>query len=93
MSYFSRLVKTVELAEDVSVDIPHIWTNVGGILGPLVEGESLPLSDVKTLVEPLVQCNKAGLVMAETLAAAAKISVSDKRVFRIPIKLYHSVGC
>ena len=78
--YFSRLADILEFAEDIAVDIPHIWTNLGAILGPTVEREALPLSDLKTLVEPLIRCNKAGLLMAETLSAAAKISVSIRFV-------------
>ena len=74
--FIVRLGEILEFAEDIAVDIPHIWTNLGSILGPAVVGETLPLSDLKTLVEPLIKCNKAGLLMAETLAAAAKISVS-----------------
>ena len=65
----------LEFAEDIAVDIPHIWTNLGVILGPAVNAEALPLCDLKTLVEPLIPGNKAGLLMAETLAAASRISV------------------
>jgi len=73
-SFKLGLDEILEFAEDIAVDIPHIWTNLGSMLGPAVVGETLPLSDLKTLVEPLIKCNKAGLLMAETLAAAAKIS-------------------
>lgn len=65
----------IEFAEDIAVDIPHIWTNLGGILGPAVDGGTLPLCDLKALFEPLIESNKAGLLMAEVLAAVAKISV------------------
>ena len=75
----ARLSEVLEFAEDIAVDIPHLWTNLGVILGPCVESEQLPLSVLKTLVEPLIECNKAGLLMAETLAAAAKISVCIKQ--------------
>ena len=81
--FLFRLADLLEFAEDIAVDIPHLWTNLGGILGPAVEGGTLPLSDLKTLIEPLIQCNKAGLLMAETLAAAVKLSVSI-----LPVAMY-----
>ena len=74
--FIVRLGEILEFAEAIAVNIPLVWTNLGSILGPVVVGETLPLSDLKTLVEPLIKCNKAGFLMAETLAAAAKISVS-----------------
>ena len=64
----------MEIAPDFSVDIPHIYKYVGELLGPIVYDGTLPLNKVKDTLEPLIQKNKAGIVMAETLSVAVQIA-------------------
>ena len=71
-----RLDSILEFAEDIAVDIPCFWNYLGEFFGPVVYDGTLPLNKLKESIEPLLQCNKAGLLMAEILSAAVKLSVS-----------------
>merc|ERR1712002_1407708 len=64
----------VDFAPDFSVDIPHIYKYIGEILGPIVYDGTLPLNKIKDTLEPLIQKNKAGIVMAEALSSAVQIA-------------------
>lgn len=62
----------VEFAPDFAVDVPLIYKYFGEIIGCIVYDGTLPLNKVKDTLEPLVQHNKAGLVMAEALSVAVQ---------------------
>ena len=67
----------LEFAEDMEVDIPKIWMYMGELIGPVVQDGSVPLNFLKEAVEPLRRCNKAGVLVAEVLHAAAHNIVSS----------------
>lgn len=69
---YVRFAGIVELAQDLACDVPHIYKYLGEVLGLVVFDGTLPLDNVKDILEPLVRQNKAGLVMAETLLVAVK---------------------
>ena len=77
----------MELAPDFAVDIPLIYKYIGEVLGPLIADTSvMPLVELQKALQPLIQFNKAGVVMAEALNTAAqhisvRISLSCFRVF------------
>lgn len=71
-SYIQGLLEVLEYAEDMEVDIPMIWKYMGELIGPMVQDGSVPLSFLKEVAEPIKQCNKAGMLVAEVLHAAAQ---------------------
>jgi translation initiation factor 4G len=74
------LTAIVDLAPDFAVDIPHIYKYVGEILSPIVYDGTLPLNKVKDTLEPLIQKNKAGIVMAEALSGAVQIAGKEELI-------------
>lgn len=66
----------LEFAEDMEIDIPKIWKYLGELIGPMVKDGSVPLSFLKSACEPLVQCRKAGVLVAEVLHDASHRLVS-----------------
>eukprot|EP00794_Sanderia_malayensis_P015465 gene15465-17049_t len=67
----------LEFAEDIAVDIPMIWTNLGIVLAYVMMDNFMPLLDLSTLFEPLIRCNKVALLMAKVLSAMSELSSED----------------
>jgi translation initiation factor 4G len=63
----------VEMAPDFAVDIPHMYKYLAEVIGPLVHDGAVPLTKIAETLRPLNAVNKAGVVMAESLCAAAQI--------------------
>jgi translation initiation factor 4G len=65
------LHSVLEMAEDMVVDIPHVWQYFGEMIGPMVEeGGGLPLASLRSACQPLLECSggdKAGVVMSVVL--------------------------
>jgi hypothetical protein len=61
----------LEFAEDMAIDIPQIWKYLGELIGPMVEDGVWPMSILTTACQPLLQCNKAGLLVAYVLEDAS----------------------
>jgi len=72
------LTSIMEIAQDLACDVPLIYKYLGEVIGPMVYDGTLPLNKVKDTLEPLVSLNKAGLVMAEALSIAVKISGKEE---------------
>jgi len=84
----------MELAPDFAVDIPLIYKYIGEVLGPLVADPSImPLLELKKALQPLIQFNKAGVIMAEALNTVAQfISVRILFFFlAIHLTLFHNL--
>ena len=65
----------------MACDIPLIYKYLGEVIGPVVYDGTLPLNKVKDSLEPLVQQNKAGHVMAEALSVAVQIAGVSNSTF------------
>ncbi|XP_078615201.1 eukaryotic translation initiation factor 4 gamma 3-like isoform X3 [Branchiostoma floridae x Branchiostoma japonicum] len=77
--YLKGLGGILEFADDMAIDIPHIWSYLGELIGPMVQDGSVPLTFLKEACTPLVACDKAGLLVSEILHQAAK-NIGPKRV-------------
>ncbi len=66
----------LEFADDMSIDIPKIYTYLGELISPMIQDGSIPLSFLKTACEPLKVCNKAGTLVAQVLHDASNRLVS-----------------
>jgi hypothetical protein len=66
-----RLNSVLSYAEDMEIDIPKIWQYFGELIGPMVQGGSVPLSFLKEACQPLKESGKAGILVAEILHDAS----------------------
>jgi len=78
--YIEGLRSLLELADDMEVDIPHVWQYFGDMIGPMVEeGNGLPLVSLRSACRPLLDCrggDKAGVVVSVVLHDAVHRLVS-----------------
>ena len=74
--YIYRLGKVLEFAEDNSIDYSKRWCYLAETITPVIVGNQFKLADLKPLIVHLVECNKAGVLLAEILTIIAKESVS-----------------
>jgi len=68
--YIQGLTEVIELAEEFEIDIPRIWQCLGELIGPMVQGGSVPLSFLRQVVKPIPK--KAARLLAEILLNAAE---------------------
>ncbi|ESO89979.1 hypothetical protein LOTGIDRAFT_124155, partial [Lottia gigantea] len=71
-AYLKGLKQTLEMAEDMEIDIPKIWQYLGELIGPMVQDGCVPLSFLKQACEPLQESGKAGNLVAEILHDASQ---------------------
>ncbi|XP_055958553.1 eukaryotic translation initiation factor 4 gamma 3 isoform X2 [Patella vulgata] len=71
-SYLKGLNQTLQIAEDMEIDIPKIWQYLGELIGPMIQDGSVPLNFLKQACEPLQASGKSGVVVAAVLHDASQ---------------------
>ncbi|XP_041377951.1 eukaryotic translation initiation factor 4 gamma 3-like isoform X2 [Gigantopelta aegis] len=71
-TYLKGLTELLQFAEDMEIDIPKIWKYLGELIGPMVQDGSVPLSFLQQACKPLIENNKAGILIAEILHDASQ---------------------
>ncbi|XP_041377348.1 eukaryotic translation initiation factor 4 gamma 1-like [Gigantopelta aegis] len=66
-TYLKGLTEILQFAEDKEIDIPKIWKYLGELIGPMIQDGSVPLSFLQQACKPLIENNKAGILVAEIL--------------------------
>lgn len=66
-AFLSGLQQPLEIAEDVSIDVPEIYGNFGRVVGKCVAKNHVTLALVKNALAPLQASRKVGVVMCEIL--------------------------
>ena len=56
-----------ESAQDLAIDVPGIYTNLGKLMGESFAKEHLTLKVIRSALEPLRASDKAGVVMCEVI--------------------------
>lgn len=46
VAVLSRLVDTLEMADDMAIDIPHIWLYLAELLSPLLKEGGIPMREL-----------------------------------------------
>ncbi|KAM3930406.1 eukaryotic translation initiation factor 4 gamma 1 isoform 2-T3 [Leptodactylus fuscus] len=78
--YYKGVLEVLEVAEDMEIDIPHIWLYLAELISPvLAEGGILMGELFRELTKPLIPIGKAGILMAEVLGLLCK-EMSQKKV-------------
>lgn len=69
-----------EMAPDFAVDIPHMYKYLGEVMGSLLHDGTVPLTTIADTLSPLKGVNKVGVVMAESLCAAAMVTNNEEDI-------------
>ncbi|XP_036391933.1 eukaryotic translation initiation factor 4 gamma 1-like isoform X3 [Megalops cyprinoides] len=71
--YYKGLQEILEVAEDMAIDIPHIWLYLAEIITPMLHEGGIPMGQLfKEVSKPLVPLGKAGVLLAEILTLLCK---------------------
>ncbi|XP_062843162.1 eukaryotic translation initiation factor 4 gamma 3 isoform X2 [Trichomycterus rosablanca] len=77
---YAGLSDTLELADDMAIDIPHIWLYLAELLCPLLKEGGIPIKELfSELRKPLLPVGRAGVLIAEILHQLCK-QMSHKKV-------------
>lgn len=74
--YVEGLRGVLDFADEMTIDIPRIWEYLGELISPMIEDGTVSMAFLRVASEPLLACDKAGLVVAHVLHTAAHSLVS-----------------
>ncbi|XP_062889169.1 eukaryotic translation initiation factor 4 gamma 3-like isoform X3 [Mobula hypostoma] len=78
--FFKGFLELLELAEDMAIDIPHIWLYLGELVTPMLQEGGISMRELFTeLSKPLLPVGRAGVLLAEILHLLCK-QMSHKKV-------------
>ncbi|KAK3512623.1 hypothetical protein QTP70_018636, partial [Hemibagrus guttatus] len=70
---YAGLADTLEMADDMAIDIPHIWLYLAELLSPLLKDGGIPMRDLfSEISKPLIPVGKAGMLIVEILHLLCK---------------------
>ncbi|XP_069598081.1 eukaryotic translation initiation factor 4 gamma 3 isoform X4 [Ranitomeya imitator] len=79
-SYYSGLSETLELADDMAIDIPHIWLYLAELVTPMLKEGGICLKDLITeFNKALLPVGRTGVLLSEILHLLCK-QMSHKKV-------------
>uniref|UniRef100_A0A8C1L3Y2 Eukaryotic translation initiation factor 4 gamma 1 n=1 Tax=Cyprinus carpio TaxID=7962 RepID=A0A8C1L3Y2_CYPCA len=68
-----RLLEVLEVAEDMEIDIPHIWLYLAELICPMLHEGGIPMGPLfREVSKPLVPAGKAGVLLVEILRLLCK---------------------
>uniref|UniRef100_A0A8U8AJV4 Uncharacterized protein n=1 Tax=Geospiza parvula TaxID=87175 RepID=A0A8U8AJV4_GEOPR len=71
--YYKGLRKILEIAEDMEIDIPHIWLYLAELITPILQEEGIPMEELfREITKPLVPIGKATTLLVEVLGLLCK---------------------
>ncbi|XP_073531440.1 eukaryotic translation initiation factor 4 gamma 1 isoform X3 [Phyllobates terribilis] len=71
--YYKGVLEVLEVAEDMEIDIPHIWLYLAELISPVLAEGGIPMGELfRELTKPLVAIGKAGILLAEILGLQCK---------------------
>ncbi|KAF7222561.1 eukaryotic translation initiation factor 4 gamma 1a isoform X4 [Nothobranchius furzeri] len=78
--YYKGLNEILEVAEDMAIDIPHIWLYLAEIITPMLHEGGIPMGQLfREISKPLVPLGKAGVLLAQILKLLCK-GMTHKKV-------------
>ncbi|KAG1932736.1 eukaryotic translation initiation factor 4 gamma 1 isoform X2 [Pimephales promelas] len=78
--YYKGLLEVLEVAEDMAIDIPHIWLYLAELICPILHEGGIPMGPLfREVSKPLVPLGKAGEFLVEILNLLCK-GMSHKKV-------------
>ncbi|KFW71797.1 Eukaryotic translation initiation factor 4 gamma 1, partial [Pygoscelis adeliae] len=71
--YYKGLREILEVAEDMEIDIPHIWLYLAELITPILQEEGIPMDELfREITKPLVPIGKATTLLVEVLGLLCK---------------------
>ncbi|KAM6970131.1 eukaryotic translation initiation factor 4 gamma 1-like, partial [Aplochiton taeniatus] len=71
--YYKGLHEVLEVADDMAIDIPHIWLYLGELIAPMLHEGGIPMGPLfKEISKPLIPQGKAGVLLVQVLALLCK---------------------
>ncbi|XP_038871796.1 eukaryotic translation initiation factor 4 gamma 3-like isoform X3 [Salvelinus namaycush] len=78
--FFKGFADTLELADDMAIDIPHIWLYLAELLSPVLRDRGFSMRELfSELSKPLLPVGKAGILFSEILHILCK-QMSHRKV-------------
>ncbi|XP_028282693.1 eukaryotic translation initiation factor 4 gamma 1a isoform X2 [Parambassis ranga] len=78
--YYKGLEEILEAAEDMAIDIPHIWLYLAELITPMLHEGGIPMGQLfREISKPLVPLGKAGVLLAQILKLLCK-EMTPKKV-------------
>ncbi|XP_041796222.1 eukaryotic translation initiation factor 4 gamma 1-like isoform X2 [Chelmon rostratus] len=71
--YYKGLQEILEVAEDMAIDIPHIWLYLAELITPLLHEGGIPMGELfREVSKPLIPLGKAGVLLVDILTLLCK---------------------
>lgn len=71
--YYKGLKEILEVAEDMAIDIPHIWLYLAELLTPMLHEGGIPMGELfRDVSKPLIPLDKAGVLLVHILTLLCK---------------------
>uniref|UniRef100_A0A4W5L9H7 Eukaryotic translation initiation factor 4 gamma 3 n=1 Tax=Hucho hucho TaxID=62062 RepID=A0A4W5L9H7_9TELE len=78
--FFKGFADTLELADDMAIDIPHIWLYLAELLSPVLRDRGFSMRELfSELSKPLLPVGRAGILFSEILHILCK-QMSHRKV-------------
>ncbi|XP_064135013.1 eukaryotic translation initiation factor 4 gamma 1 isoform X1 [Loxodonta africana] len=78
--YYQGLYEILELAEDMEIDIPHVWLYLAELVTPILQEGGVPMVELfREITKPLRPLGKAAALLVEILGLLCK-SMGPKKV-------------
>uniref|UniRef100_A0A3Q2WW15 Eukaryotic translation initiation factor 4 gamma 1 n=1 Tax=Haplochromis burtoni TaxID=8153 RepID=A0A3Q2WW15_HAPBU len=71
--YYKGLKEILEVAEDMAIDIPHIWLYLAELITPMLQEGGIPMGELlRDVSKPLIPLGKAGVLLVDILTLLCK---------------------
>eukprot|EP00066_Takifugu_rubripes_P017811 XP_011607077.1 PREDICTED: eukaryotic translation initiation factor 4 gamma 1 isoform X1 [Takifugu rubripes] len=71
--YYKGLHQILEMAEDIAIDIPHIWLYLAELITPMLHEGGIPMGELfRETSKPLIPLGKAGVLLVQILTLLCK---------------------
>ncbi|KAM9358888.1 eukaryotic translation initiation factor 4 gamma 1 [Symphorus nematophorus] len=73
LQYYKGLQEILEMAEDMAIDIPHIWLYLAELITPMLHEGGIPMGELfREISKPLIPLGKAGVLLVHILTLLCK---------------------
>uniref|UniRef100_A0A3Q1ALL0 Eukaryotic translation initiation factor 4 gamma 1 n=1 Tax=Amphiprion ocellaris TaxID=80972 RepID=A0A3Q1ALL0_AMPOC len=71
--YYKGLQEILEVAEDMAIDIPHIWLYLAELITPVLHEGGIPMGELfREISKPLIPLGQAGVLLVHILTLLCK---------------------
>ncbi|XP_030077927.1 eukaryotic translation initiation factor 4 gamma 3 isoform X6 [Microcaecilia unicolor] len=78
--FFKGILETLEVADDMAIDVPHIWLYLAELVTPMLKEGGISMRELMIeLSKPLLPVGRAGILLSEILHLLCK-QMSHKKV-------------